>query len=349
MPARDLVSLRDALEQRFRARRKRQTNRSTVLLNVLTKTSVRGRKNYATRISSGSAVGQVFSDGQDFTEFQRDDEHPLILNHGQYGDTFQLTHRAEDAAAGDPGDYANLFMADAITAANRAAARINLDLWAGPGTSGPQRLHGITSPGGPIDATGTYGGIDRSLRPEWGGNRFTNAGTPRAFTIALLEAAIDGTYEASGHTPNLIVTTPTIWRIYKRLAKQDALERIILNGREIKLDAGAQALEIDGVPILKDKDCPAGTVAGLSTDCIGVERLMPAQSRIDRELMAVNLPIAGTPEDQYATPDDPEANPLGGEMYMLSKTGNHSKYAIECTIVLWSDRSNAHFWLDDIQ
>lgn len=342
-----LAARQAALEQRFRARRTNQPNRSAVLLKLLNKTGAYGLKNWAQRITTGTDTGQVFSDGQDFTTFQADTDLPIILQWGLYGETFKITNLDADGSAGDPGDYADLVVKEGSDALDRAADKIEADLWAGPGTSGPQRLHGLTAAAGPLDDTGTYAGVDRALQPQWASNVFDNGGVPQDFSIAKIEEAIDATYTASGVKPSAVITSPTLWRATKRLSKQDAIERVVqVAGREYTLDPGVQALEIDGIPLFMARSCPTGTVVGLSMDHIGVERLAPAESR-RAHLLATELPVIGTPEEQYYAPDVPRRE-LGAELYKLSRTGNQEKYAIETKIVLWTDKCNAHFRISNL-
>jgi hypothetical protein len=346
--ARDLASRQNALEQRFREQRRHQANRSAVLLNLLDKTSAVGTKNYASRITTGTDDGQVFSDGVDITTFQNDDDAPIIQNWGLYGDAFDVGNLEEDAAVGDPGDFSNLVVKKGTDGLDRAASKINKDLWTGAGTTGPQVIHGLTAVAGPLDDTGIYAGVDRAATPQWASNNFDNGGVPQPFSIALIEDALDGTYNASGVVPNCIITTTAIWRRYKRLTKQEAIEREIqIGGEQYKLDPGVQALFLDGIPIFKDKDCPAGTVVGLSMSDIGIERLSPSQARAQRQLLAVNLPLIGTPEEQYYANQEPR-RVLGAELYRLARTGNYSKFVLETKIVLWTEKCNAHFQVQNI-
>lgn len=344
-----LADIQASLEQRFREARKHQANRAAVTLKLLNKTGAYGLKNWAARITTGTDEGQVFSDGADLTGLvQADSDSPIILQWGLYGDVFSTSNLAEDAAAGDPGDYENLVVKEGLDAGDRTATKINKDIWLGPGTAGPQRIHGLTAVAGPLDDTGVYAGVDRAVEAQWASNVFDNGGVLRPYEIRLLEEAIDGTYVASGMTPSAVITTPEIWRRHKQLTKQDALERQVqVGGEQYILDPGVQALLIDGIPIFKDKDCPADTIVGLTMSCIGIERLDPAESRRQRQLLAANIPIMGTPEEQYYADNQPMRE-LGAELYRLARTGNQEKFAMETKIVLWTNRCNAHFRLADI-
>ncbi len=344
----DLAKINNALEQRFRPRRTHQSNRSAVTLNLLNKTRAGGIKNWSSRITSGTAVGQTFSDGGDITTSQTDVDEPIFQQWALKGDRFSTTNLAEDCAAGDPGDFDPLFLKEGADALDRVATDINVNLYTGPGTASPQRLHGLTAVAGPLDDTGTYAGVDRAVTAQWASNNFDNGGVPQPFSIPLVESAMDGTYNASGVVPNCIITTTAIWRKYKQLTKQEAIERAVqVGGEQYKLDPGVQALDMDGVPLFKDKDCPAGTMVGLSMQHIGVERLMPSQSRAQRQLIATDIAVVGTPEEQYYTSNEP-ARVLGAELYRLARTGNAENYVIETKIVLWCSKSNAHFVIRNI-
>lgn len=338
----DLAVVNPALEQRFRPHRRHQANRSAVTLNLLNKTRAYGIKNWSSRITTGTDVGQVFSDGQDFTVFNNDDDTPIILSWSLLGDTWNITNLAEDGASGDPGDFSVLFAKAGADSLDKTAKKVNQEIWTGPGTAGPQRIHGLLAAGGPLDDTGVYAGVDRTAVSQWASNNFDNAGFDQPFSIDVIESAADATYTASGMRPDCHITTVALWRRYKKLSKQEALEREIrVGGEQYKLDPGVQALLLDGVPIFMDADCPEGTWVGLSMQDIGIERLMPAQQRRNRKLIADDVPIVGTPEEQYWTVNEP-GRVLGAEIYRIANTGNHEKYIAETKIVLWSERNNSH-------
>ncbi|MCG8423691.1 MAG: hypothetical protein MJE77_37815 [Proteobacteria bacterium] len=144
------ASVSPALEQRYRARVRAQPNRSTVMLNLLEKRRGSG-KNVAGVVEVGTSVGQVFDDGEDVTTFNNDTELPSTLQWGEYGDAFAITGRAEDAATNDNTELARLYLRKLMNARNRAASKVNIDLYTGTGAATPQRIHGLTAPAGPLD------------------------------------------------------------------------------------------------------------------------------------------------------------------------------------------------------
>ena len=204
------ASVSSALEQRFRKKVQAQPNRATVLLNLLAKEAGSG-KNCAWDITVGTGTGQVFDDGADVVTFNTDTDLPCIENWSEMGDAFAITGLAEDTAADDSTDMAQLYMKRLVEATQRAAAKINVDLWTADGSASPQKLHGLLATAGPLDSTGTYAGQSRASFPQWASNKLSNGGVPRAPTIDLIEQGFEAAYLASGRVPQACITTTAIW------------------------------------------------------------------------------------------------------------------------------------------
>lgn len=337
-----------ALEQRFRKKLERNPNRATVTLNLLRKLAGRG-KNIAWDVSFADGTGQIFDDGADVSVYNSDAYVPATLNWSEYGDAFALTGRAEDAAAGDETEVAELYLNKLREAAERTASKINVDIWSGAGTGSPQKLHGFTASAGPLQATGIYAGIDRTTYPTWAANVRSNGGVVRPVSIGLIEQAFEDTYIASGRVPQACVTTPPIFR---RLAETVSPERrylqeVTIRGQKIVLDGGWQAIEINGVPIFKDKDATSGCFAGLDLEMIEVEYLPVAPARVSRGDVVGMIPIAGTPQEQGTQP--PDGSPaLMAAVYKLARTGNKSKVQVLATLGMPARRCNSSFLITDL-
>lgn len=342
------ATLQNALEQRLRREVIQQPNRATLVTNFLPKRVGRG-KNIAYDISVGTDTGQVFDDGADVVTFNNDTELPVTHPWSEYGDAFAISGRAEDAAAGDGTELSNLWAQKLMGARNRAAQKIQSDIMTGTGSASPQTLYGLFSSAGPLDSTGIYGGQNRATFPQWAGNKFSNAGVPRPISTALLESCFDATYVASGMVPDFCFTTPTIWSKIAQLVGPDRRfnQTVNVRGQEISLDSGYQFVLINGIPIFKEKDCPVGTFAALSLGHIGIEVLPVAPQRLQRSSILGQFPIAGTPQEQAGASGTP-GQPLMTTVYLLARNGNKTRIELLSTIQTWSDKSNAHFWLNDL-
>jgi hypothetical protein len=333
------ANTKDALEQRVRQKLVRQPNRSTVLLNLLQK-SQRVGKNYAFDVSFGTSTGAQVDDGADVSTFNNDDEKMAVLDWAHIQDAFAVTGTAEDAAAGEPTELANLYMKKLLDSINRLADKVNTDAWTGLGTASPQKLHGLTADNGPLDNDGTYATIDRAVFTQWASNRDETVGP---LTITRLETMLETIYTASGKMPWFAVTTPTLWRRYAELIAPEKryVQEVSIRGETIILDGGWQALELNGIPIFKDRVCPAGHWAWVNGEHMGLTSLPPASRLMTASGgYAGQVPIAGTPQEQAGA--IPGAPGLMARVIPLSRAGDKSKYQLLWKGVLWSDRCNAH-------
>lgn len=357
MPDATLASLRDALEQRFRSGVvARQPNRATTLLNLLPKAKAKAGKNCAWTITVGTDVGVYYDDGEDVAAFSDDTELPAVLEWAELGDSFAITGRTEDAAAGDPTELANVYLKKLRDARNRAAAKINLELISGTGDAGPpQELSGMLSTGGPLDATGIYATVNRATHSQFASNLLANGAVDRAITIDLIQEGFDAAFDASGGRPDLLVASTALWTKIGSLAADDRrlvqnVQTATVRGQAITIDQGYEMLLINGVPIIKDKDWPDSDLVGLNLDHIELLELPRAAAARDRGDILAELPIAGTVEEQMLRPEEFSrgARPLMAGLYKLARTGRKSKFQLVTTCQLAVDRPNAHFRITDL-
>lgn len=342
-----LSSLAAALEQRFRARLARQQNRAAVTLDLLQKRVGKG-KNCAWDVAVGTTVGTYYDDGEDVSVFNDDTELPATLNWAEVGDAFAMTGRAEDAAAGDGTELANVWMTKLGYAVNRTAAKLNVELIGGLGTAAPQKIFGLLASGGPLGATGTYAGIDRAVQTQWQGNELANGGVGRPVTVDLIEQGNEAVWIDTSEAVDYYVTTTPLWRSLAAKLAPDRryMQSVVIRGQKIVLDGGFDALEYNGKPIFKDKDLTAGTLVGLNVDYVGIESLPCAPTRMARGEVLAMIPIVGT---AYEMPSPiPGTGFLQAAISKLARAGNKSKFQVLTTCQLWCDRPSAHFVLRDL-
>jgi len=221
MASSDFASLNPALEQFIRENVVKQYNRSIVTTNLIAKQPGMG-KNLAWDVSVGTGTGQVFDDGQTVSTFTVDTEVLATMAWAEYGDAFKITGLAEDAAQFSKTQLGNLWLFKMMQARERAGKLINDDLWAGTGTTSPQRLFGLTmGSNGPLSASGTYANVSRTTYPQFQGITLANGGIPRPVTLSLIEYGFEQVFNASGKIPTYGVTTSNIWRLLCELAGGD--------------------------------------------------------------------------------------------------------------------------------
>lgn len=337
-----------ALEQRIRQKLADNTNRSTVTLNVFKKKRGKG-KNVAFDASFGTDTGQIFDDGQVVSVFQTDTEQLATLPWAEYGDAFKITGRAEDAAAGDGTELNQLFVVKLRQARNRAAEKINTDLWTGDGTASPQKILGITATAGPLAATGIYAGINRASFGQWAGNVFANGGVPRALSLSLVQSAFAATFDASGKSPSFGLAPSNIFNRLAELTNQDRryMQEVFIRGQKITLQQGWEAIEINGKPVFRAREVPSGTLAFFHDDHIWVEFLPVAPERMARGKVLAMVPVAGTPQEQM---DGRvlESEALMSALISLPSAGNFDSWMLDTNVQLACDEPHAHFLLQDL-
>ncbi len=349
-----ISELDNPLEQRVRERITTQYNRATPLLNFIRKEAGSG-KNNAFDVAFGTGTGQAFVEGADVATFNKDQEVMANLPWCEYGDAFEITGRAEDAAAGSMTELDNLYVRKAMQAMSRVALKMEDHILNGAGTAAPEIFHGLTNATGPLGATGTYAGIARGTWAQWASNVVANGGTPRALTLALMHETLDAVFtNGNGAVGGIsaIFMSPAAFRKYGGLASADRrqtvdalrVREVTIRGQRILLDGGYEALDFNGITVYR--------VLGLATDIlflnenhIAMSALPPAPARISRGEILATLPIAGTRDEQLGLNG---MSGLNASLIELSKAGNKSRYQVVGEYSLMVDKCNAHGRLADI-
>jgi hypothetical protein len=348
----DLAALNPALEQFIRQQVVKQYNRSHVTANLIRKEVGMG-KNLAWDVSVGTATGQVFDDGQVVNTFNADVELLATLPWSEYGDAFKITGRAEDGAQFSKTDLGNTWMFKMIQARERAAKKVNDDIWSGDGTGAPQKLYGLTmAANGPLSTSGTYAGtMDRATYPQTQGITLANGGIPRAISLSLVEYGFEQVFNASGKIPTWGITTSNIWRSLAEMegGQRRILQEVYIRSQKLTMSLGFNAVEVNGVPVFKDISVPSGYLAFFSEDSIALEYLPTAPARVARGKIMATVPLAGLPQEQDMTGAPAGAgSPLVANIISLPSQGNFESWMIDCTLGLKVSRPNAHLLIKDI-
>ena len=101
-----------------------------------------------------------------------------------------------------------------------------------------------------------FGGINRTTTPVWQGQVKGNSGVLRPFSVNLIESAIDDADINAGSEISLIQTNHAIFRIYGNLL---AVSKTV-DMNKMELDGGWKALNVNGIPMVKDVECPDYTI-----------------------------------------------------------------------------------------
>lgn len=338
-----------ALEQFIRREIAKQYNRSSVTVDLFRKEPGIG-KNVSWDISVGTGTGQVFDDGADVSTFNTDTEVLATLPWAEYGDAFKITGRAEDVAQFSRTELGNAFFFKMNQARERAAKKINDDIWTADGSASPQKLWGITASAGPLDSTGSYGGQSRSTYPQWQGIKIANGGVPRSINLDTIEYGLEQVFTASGKAPTYGLTTPNVWRLLCSLVDDDKrvnFDGLSLRGIPITTALGYQYVEVNGIPVFRDISVPKGNLVFFHEPSWCVEYLPTAPSRIARGKIMATVPIAGLPQEQLML-GAPMGGPLVANAIVLSSAGNYDRWMLDTTLQLRNSRPNASLWIQDI-
>ncbi|NJN88962.1 MAG: phage major capsid protein [Leptolyngbyaceae cyanobacterium SL_5_14] len=149
----------------------------------------------------------------------------------------------------------SLFVANVDTALSVIYPRLNQLLWSGLGAANITDLNvfGLES----VATPGSYANINPVTFPLWAPYINDNGGTDRPLSAQLFEEVEDRLFD-QGINYDTIITTSKIASLYKTLYEVSS-SPTPLGGAGVA-DIGYTGLSYKGVPILKDKDCPAGTI-----------------------------------------------------------------------------------------
>lgn len=252
-----------------------QINRSVVLLQLLPFALASGQVLvWDAEFGAESPTTPTLADGATVVDFNDDDIVKAKLDFGTYSEAFSITGKARAAAlaSGNPRELADLFGEKIERAIRRQAKSLGKDLYSG---TGGDALVGLLSTNGPMDSVGTYASIDRGTYTQWAGNKLAGGGNPRALTLGLMRDAKRRTYEKSGEWPDLIVCDAFQQDKYGSLlgSERRYMQDVTMRGQKITLDGGFRALEFDGIPVIADVNCPAGTMLFLHTPALAVRQL----------------------------------------------------------------------------
>jgi hypothetical protein len=317
------------LSQEYRGDVIRQINRKTVALRLFRFVPGAG-KNIAWVPEGDGQLAENYAEGADAANFGSDAQQPAILNWGLYRSNFHLSELAMDAAAtsSSPDGNKAIWARNLVNATAKLATTLNAAVFTGAGTG--TLLTGLDAAIG--SDTNTYAGINRST----GGNEFwkpyhVDPGAPTTVTLAQIRTDIAAIYVKCGMQPDVALVSPATFN--KIVALFDATRRYVQeiagpNGM-IRLDAGYQAVEVDGCVFVKDKDCADGVIYYLNLDHVRFEYL---PSKVERALMAANVQIDAN--------DGFGMFPMGFRYHMLAKNGPSEKAEVLSQFNLVVDRPN---------
>jgi hypothetical protein len=330
-----------------------QWNRATVLSKLLRVMPSNAHTiNWDVKATDGSVspASSAIADGDNVSTYNDDLYSKASLSHAVYSEAFGISGLALSGAraTGNPAALRDLFGEKMMDAVSRLAKNLNSEFYSGSGAS--NRLLGLVdATNGALKASGTYAGIDKGSITLFAGNELLNGAALRPLSFQLMRDVMRAVYVASGEYPDLIVADPIQFARYGMLFGEQRryLQEVRTAAGMVKLDGGFQALEFDGIPIVQDKDAPAGKLLFLNSRHCLIRQLPDA-------LAGGMLPggggsagtvrLQGTPEAQLGA----GATSLVARINPLSILGDMFKFQILLYLTLQVRRPNACAILGDL-
>lgn len=347
MAAVNLAAIADSLATLFEDKIASSINRAVVLNQLIPYKNGTGKNlSWNARFGTAAPATAVIADGADVSVYNSDTKVPATLQWGTYHDAFSITGKARAAAAvtGNPSDLEDLYSEEMEESVNRLAMAIGVDVYTGDGAS--DTLHGLRdSSVAAIGATGTYAGISRVTYAQWQSTVLANGGVPRALTFGLMRQMRRLIYDASGQKPDLIVCDTVTHQKYGELFGDNRryVQEVRIRGEKIVLDGGYQVLEFDGIPVVEDGNCPAGTMLFLNSRYIRMRALPHAPDEINQGKGMI--PLYGTEEEQFGVGN----TGLVARINPLAITGDAYKFQLIVYPQIQLVKCNVHGALTDLQ
>jgi hypothetical protein len=345
----DFAGLNPALASFFADRISGQINRSVTLAQILPVKLDRGQgKNVQFIAKFGTSTGAAVADGANVSTFNNDSKVPGVLQYAIYSDAFKVTGlaRAAAAAAGNPAQLADIYMDEMGDSVERLAKIVSQHLWTGNAGASPAQVAGLlAASNAALGATGTYAGIARGTYAQWASNSIDvttvlAGGDPlgsvpgydnNKLIIVALRKLRTAITIASGKMPDVVVMGPALFEKFALAGQQNRrwVDQVRLNGGMIKLDYGLNALDFDGMPVIEDVDCPAGSAVMLNTKEMYIQQLPDSADAVNGALGMAQL--AGTP-DQINRLDG--RTRLSARVQPLAINGDAFPFALYCYLQL---------------
>lgn len=280
----DLPSMQAILNQVFAPMIADNLNQRTILIANLPKSIAQGKNiSWDVKVARGTSAAS-YASGADIVGSDSDTEVPAILQFKRIKAEFRIPGDSMAAAASaGPTAYANLFGKAIKDATRNLGVDLGVQLYGNGTGNGGLDLDGLAES---LVNTGSYAGVSTVTYPVWQSNVFANGGVAQNLTAGLLRDAEKQIFANAGTMPDFIVTSPGVYAAYESLF--DSMKRLEIGDR---YDLAAPSLQWKGIPVLRDPQCPAGTLYMLTRDAFDFRQLPPLDSANGIQLNAGYEPI----------------------------------------------------------
>ncbi|MNX56806.1 hypothetical protein D3C86_876090 [compost metagenome] len=258
-----------------------QLNHDCPTLGIIPKTLGSG-KNIAwdAKVARGTKAGS-YDGASDINPNDKHTEVPAVLNWKFYKGEFKVTGAAlAIAQTAGPEAYADLFGKAIDDAVTDLADKMGAHVFADGTTNSGLDYDGLAAI---VNNTGNYAGLSRTTYPVWRSTVLASGGTPRDLSVALLRQAETAIFKASGKMFDAVVMDPDLYEKYE--AMFDSSKRLNNPQGFQSADAGIAQLFFKGVPVIRDINCPSGTVYLLNTRYLEFQQLPPVTQSEGQQLV----------------------------------------------------------------
>lgn len=283
MATTDLAAVSAALSLVYPNRIVSQINRKTVLPHLLEVKMGAGKGVYGTAKFTGATNAAASAEGvqRSATDADQELKVPWSLAWSQYDKTASVTDLAKNANASNlnpqssgaiGGDLLQGEVSDMGTRLMMGAAS---DMYAGDPGASPVELAGAALA---IDSSGTFAGINPGTYTEWASVEATSP--LAALTLEQIRTdLITPIYDACSEVPDFMTCPSNVFDVIRGLFddREKAVREITTARGTIKLRAGVQAIELDGIPVVRDPFCTANTLYAWNSNYVHVEQLLPPE------------------------------------------------------------------------
>lgn len=315
------------LAQNFRGDTVRQINRRCAFLRWVKIVPGEG-KNVAWAPEGDGQIAENYSEGADAANFGGDVQTSAILIWGLYRANIHVSKLAMDGAATSRTPEGNrmLWARNVVNGSAKLASILNKAMYNGAGTG--TTIAGLDVAIGTDN--NTYATIDRTdSNFSYWKPIVIDPGAPTALTFALVRDDVRQIYESCGENPDVAMCSPSVFNKFGNLfdATRRQVDNISVARGMITLDMGYQALELDGLVFMKDKDATASKVYYINSNHVELQYLPDSN-------------MSGLPQFEVEGDDGFGGVPLGFTYEMLAKTGPSEKAEILSTAQLVVNRPN---------
>ena len=332
MAVSSLSAISGALSTIFDSKLARQWNRMSRTISLLDAKPGTG-KSVNWDVSTAGQTATAYTEGDDITsgELLIDAKLPMILPWGLYRNAIGLTEHQLEAALQSKESAEQLMQLleeEVFGAVAALASKLNVDLFTGIGSS--SQLCGFDYS---LLSTGTYATQVVDSITSLKSNLDANGSVNRALTVELMDKMESSIFTASGLRPDVIVTTPKVFTKYKSLF--ETIRRVVGDSPSVyDTSVKDDAVYFQGIPVIRDKDVPAGCMYFINRSAAHMAYMPPANFG-DAVSFVVKMGMGSNgdgSEQEFGIPF---------RVTSLAKTGDSVKFMLRTAAQLVVRRPNA--------